>query len=83
LIVGTNTALSGAAEHPRNTDNEKNQYFEKNYNKPEVDSASILELDTLLGAALKFEQGYEFEQFQVPGHDIDRLTWDFKRRLTG
>ena len=58
-------------------------YFEKDYNKPDADSASILELDTLLEAALKFEQGYEFEQFQVPGHDIDRLAGDFNRRLTG
>jgi serine/threonine-protein kinase HipA len=40
-------------------------YFEKDYNKPEVDSASILELDTLLEAALKFEQGYEFEDEEI------------------
>jgi hypothetical protein len=24
----------------------------------------------------------EFEQFQVPGHDMDRLARDFNRRLT-
>jgi len=40
-------------------------YFEKDYQKPEVDSASILELDTLLEAALKFEQGYEFEDEEI------------------
>jgi serine/threonine-protein kinase HipA len=40
-------------------------YFEKDYKKPEVVSASILDLDTLLEAALKFEQGYEFEDEEI------------------
>ena len=40
-------------------------YFERDYNKPEAESASILELDTLLEAALKFEQGYEFEDEEM------------------
>jgi serine/threonine-protein kinase HipA len=40
-------------------------YFEKDYKKPEVASASILELDTLLEAALRLEQGYEFEDEEI------------------